>query len=90
MPRGRPRHDYLGYWDGPPIGLTKEDEGHRQDAKLGSQILREACLDHFCRIANSRGLSLADVTDAYANGEPAREPGTERVYRGQAAERMAA
>lgn len=88
--RGRPRLEQPGYYDGPAIPLTTECQRWRLDAKLGSQILREACLDHFCQIANSNGLSLADVTADYANGRAPKEPGTERVYRGQAAERMAA
>ena len=77
-------------YDGPPIPLTAECQAYRQDCKLGSQILREACLDHFCRIANRAGLGLDDVLFAYRNGGPAPVPGTERVYRGQGAQKALA
>lgn len=90
--RGRPRLAQPGYYDGPPIPLTKECQAYRQDAKLGSQILREACLDLFCRTANRYRISMNDAMACHL-GYHARPviPGCEKALRGQfAARRLAA
>lgn len=89
--RGRPRNEQPHYYDGPAIPLTTECMRLRQDAKLGSQILREACMDLFCRTANRYMIALDDAMACHLgyHSKPVI-PGTERVYRGQAAERMAA
>lgn len=79
------------YFDGPPIGITMDDERHQKDCRLGSQILREACMDLFCRTANRYMVSLDDAMACHLGYHaPPKKPGTERVYRGQAAERLAA
>lgn len=85
----RPPQLEKSVWSRAGIGLEEPEVRRRKDARLGSQILREACLDLFCRLANDSGIALDDVLTAYRN-ERSRIPGTERVYRGQAAERMAA
>lgn len=76
---------------GPAIGLTMECERLRLDAKLGSMVLREACLDLFQRTANSHHISMDDAMACHLGyHSKAVIPGTERIYRGQAAERLAA
>jgi hypothetical protein len=79
------------YFDGPAIGLTVECQRIRKDAKLGSQILREACLDLFQRTANKYMIRMDDAMACHLghHSKPVI-PGTERVIRGQAAERLAA
>jgi hypothetical protein len=74
----------------PAIGLTMECQRIRMDAKLGSKTLKIAIDDMFCRIANKVGLTLADVTSAYANGRHDPIPGTERVYKTASIQRLAA
>jgi hypothetical protein len=41
--------------------LDKDDIALRKDAKLGSSILREACLDLFQRTANRYQVSMSDA-----------------------------
>lgn len=80
-----------GYLNETPIGVTVECARYRQDAKVGSDVLRIACLDLFQRTANRYRVSLADAMACHLGYHaPIRIPGTERVYRGQAAERLAA
>jgi hypothetical protein len=68
------------YFLGDPIGLTMECERYRRDCKLGSQILREACMDMFCRTANASGISLDEAISGHlGRHERPIIPGTERV-----------
>jgi hypothetical protein len=46
---------------GPAIGLEPSETAYRKDCKLGSMILREACLDLFCRTANRHNTSMDDA-----------------------------
>jgi hypothetical protein len=79
------------YYEADPIGLTMECERYRRDAKLGSQILREACMDLFCRTANHHHVHVSDAM-AHHLGQhaPPRIPGTERTHKTASVERMAA
>lgn len=80
------------YFDGPPIGVTMECERNKKDAKLGSMILREACMDMFCRTANKYHISLDDAMACHLgyHAQPKREAGSERPYVSQRAFGMAA
>ena len=91
MPRGHPRITQSAYYDGPPIPLDKDDISLRLDAKLGSQILREACLDLFCRTANRYQISLDDAMACHL-GYHAKPviPGMERALKTSAVMRLAA
>lgn len=62
-----------------------------KDARLGSQILREACLDLFQRTANRYYISLSDAMACHL-GHHSRPviPGCERAIRGQFAQRRLA
>lgn len=88
-----PRHKNLAasVWSQDGIGLEQSDASYRKDCKLGSQILREACLDLFCRTANRYMVSLDDAMACHL-GYHAKPviPGCERVIRGQFAERRLA
>jgi hypothetical protein len=48
-------------WSQDGIGLDPVTDSYRKDAKLGSVVLREACLDLFCRTANRYQISLDDA-----------------------------
>lgn len=48
-------------YEGPPIGKTMECERTAKDAKLGSQILLQACLDLFQRTANRYQIGMSDA-----------------------------
>lgn len=76
---------------GPPIGLEQSEVSHRKDCKLGSQVLREACLDLFQRTANRYRISMDDAMACHL-GYHAKPviPGMERVVRGQFAQRRLA
>lgn len=78
-------------WSKPGIGLEKPEEAYRKDCKLGSMILREACLDLFCRTANRYHIGLDDAMACHL-GYHAKPivPGCERVLRGQGAMRKLA
>lgn len=62
-----------------------------QDARLGSQILRVACLDLFQRTASRYMIGLDDAMACHLgyHSRPAI-PGCERAIRGQFAERRLA
>jgi hypothetical protein len=86
------RDAQLNYRSGPAIPLTYECQRYRIGCKHGSQLLREFCLDLFQRTANRERISM-DAAMACHLGHHSpivRKPGTERVVRGQAAERIAA
>lgn len=78
-------------WTREGVGLEQSETRRRRDAKLGSQILREACLDLFQRTANKYMIRMDDAMACHL-GYHSRVviPGTERVYRGQGAERALA
>lgn len=78
-------------WSKPGIGLEKTEQAYRQDCKLGSQLLREACLDLYCRTANRYQINLDDAMACHL-GLHARPvvPGCERAIRGQFAKRRLA
>jgi hypothetical protein len=48
-------------WSREGIGLELPEIRYRADCKLGSQILREACLDLFQRTANRYLISMSDA-----------------------------
>lgn len=64
---------------------------HEKDARLGSQLLREACIDLFCKTSNRYMISLDDAMACHL-GYHARPviPGCERAIRGQFAQRRLA
>lgn len=94
--RGRPRLEAPQYYDGPAIALTKEDQHYRQDCKLGSTILREACMDLFCRTANRYGVKLASAIarhgcdPQFLTGIVSASDPSKPVLRGQLAQRRLA
>lgn len=78
-------------WSRDGIGLEIPEMRHREDCKLGSMILREACLDLFQRTSNRYQIKLDDAMACHLGFHSKIViPGTERIYRGQAAERLAA
>lgn len=78
-------------WSRSGIGLETPEIRHRQDARLGSALLREMCLDLFQRTANAKQVGMDDAMAEHL-GRHSRMtiPGTERIIRGQAAQRMLA
>lgn len=78
-------------WSRDGIGLEHPEIRRRSDAKLGSQVLREACLDLFQRTANRFQIKMDDAMACHLghHSKPVI-PGTERVLRGQAAQRALA
>lgn len=79
------------YYDGPAIGLTMECQRYRQDAKLGSAVLREACLDLFQRTANRFNVGMDDAMACHLGYHaPVNIPGRERIYKTASAMRLAA
>jgi hypothetical protein len=78
-------------WSREGIGLEDPEIRRRKDAKLGSQILREACLDLYQRTANRYKISMDDAMACHL-GYHARPviPGCERAIRGQFAQRRLA
>jgi hypothetical protein len=78
-------------WSREGIGLETPEIRHRKDAKLGSMVLRELCLDLFSRTANRYNISMDDAMACHLgyHSKPAL-PGTERIHRGQFAQRRLA
>lgn len=78
-------------WSREGIGLETPEIRHRKDAKLGSMILREACLDMFQRTANRFQIKMEDAMACHLgfHSKPII-PGTENAIRGQRAQRMLA
>jgi len=87
------QHVYLekSVWSREGIGLEHPEIRRKADAKLGSMILREACLDLFQRTANRNDIPMDEAMDSHL-GKHTKViiPGTERVLRGQGAQRMLA
>jgi hypothetical protein len=88
-----PTHKSLerSVWSLDGIGLEMPEMHYRKDCKLGSQILREACLDLFCRTANRFHISMDDAMAKHL-GTHVRPiiPGCEKAIRGQFAQRKLA
>lgn len=51
----------LSVWSKEGIGLETPEIAYRKDCKLGSEVLRQACLDLFQRTANHYKIQLADA-----------------------------
>lgn len=78
-------------YDGPPIGVTVDCARRRQDAKLGSMVLREACLDLFQRTANLQQLDMDEAMARHLGRHSSIAiPGTERVHKTASVQRLAA
>ena len=58
---GRERMMEKSVWSQPGIGQQKPDETYRKNCAIGSEILREACLDLFQRTANRYQIGLSDA-----------------------------
>ena len=52
---------YKTVWSREGIGLETPEIRHRKDAKVGSEVLRQACLDLFQRTANRHMVSMDDA-----------------------------
>ena len=87
----RPPQLNSSVWSREGIGLESPEIARRKDAKLGSAILRTACLDLFQRTANRYQIRMADAMACHLgyHSKPVI-PGTERIHRGQFAERRLA
>jgi hypothetical protein len=78
----KPRTSY-NCGTGPAIGLEQTEMGFRRDCYQGSLSLQRAIESLFARMPERRVMAILCPA-------PARIPGTERIYRGQGAERALA